>query len=105
LSRQEKLSAYLLNAAHPDNGGKAAFFLSLGFSREDWSTLAAALRDLASRSEIGETFASPHGQKYVLIGRIQTPSGRRRSCRQFGSLTAEKKCHDWSPHIHMRNNR
>ncbi|HWH91799.1 MAG TPA: hypothetical protein VNV64_08385 [Candidatus Binatia bacterium] len=28
---QEKIRDYLLNAAHPDNGGKAAFFVALGF--------------------------------------------------------------------------
>src|ERR1700682_3051386 len=27
-----KISEYLLNAAHPDNGGKAKFFEDLGFS-------------------------------------------------------------------------
>ena len=32
---QEKIRDYLLNAAHPDNGGKAAFFMALGFRAED----------------------------------------------------------------------
>ncbi len=31
---REKITAYLLNPAHPDNGGKAAFFRLLGFSRK-----------------------------------------------------------------------
>jgi hypothetical protein len=34
---QAKIVDYLLNPAHPDNGGKAAFFLAMGFSREDAS--------------------------------------------------------------------
>lgn len=38
---QEKIRDYLLNAAHPDNGGKAAFFVALGFRAEDWPALAA----------------------------------------------------------------
>jgi len=29
---REKIEEYVLNAAHPDNGGKAAFFLALGFT-------------------------------------------------------------------------
>ena len=33
---QAKIVDYLLNPAHPDNGGKVAFFLSLGFNREAW---------------------------------------------------------------------
>jgi hypothetical protein len=32
---REKVTDYLLNPAHPDNGGKAAFFLLLGFNRGD----------------------------------------------------------------------
>jgi hypothetical protein len=38
----EKLSDYLLNAAHPDNGGKAAFFEGLGFRHAEPETLATA---------------------------------------------------------------
>jgi hypothetical protein len=29
-----KITEHLLNAAHPENGGKAAFFEALGFHRE-----------------------------------------------------------------------
>ena len=29
---EEKITEYLLNSAHPDNGGKAAFFQKLGFN-------------------------------------------------------------------------
>jgi len=35
---QAKIIDYLLNPAHPDNGGKAVFFDSLGFSRKEWRT-------------------------------------------------------------------
>lgn len=73
---REKIRDYLLNAAHPDNGGKAAFFIALGFRVEDWDALAAALRELANRSEVAETFDSIHGRKYTLVGRLQSPSGR-----------------------------
>jgi hypothetical protein len=31
---REKIADYLLNPAHPDNGGKFEFFAQLGFSRE-----------------------------------------------------------------------
>ncbi len=31
---REKIKDYLLNPAHPDNGGKARFFLGLGFTVE-----------------------------------------------------------------------
>lgn len=73
---QEKIVDYLLNAAHPDNGGKAAFFLALGFSLEDWQTLAAAFLNMAERGAVTKSMASPHGQKYILDCKIETPSGR-----------------------------
>ena len=73
---QEKIQDYLLNAMHPDNGGKAAFFLALGFSRDDWPMLAAAFRKMAGRYQVAKSVASPHGRKYVLDGEIETPSGK-----------------------------
>jgi hypothetical protein len=42
---REKICEYLLNAAHPDNGGKGLFFFVLGFSREEWLRLANALAE------------------------------------------------------------
>src|SRR5215510_527274 len=73
---EEKIRDYLLNAAHPDNGGKAAFFMALGFGAEDWPAGAASLREIAGNTEVAETFESIHGRKYTLIGRLQSPSGR-----------------------------
>ena len=73
---RRKLTDYLLNAAHPDNGGKAAFFQALGFTGKDWPTLAAALHQLAETSVVVKNMESSHGHKYILHGRIRTPSGK-----------------------------
>ena len=62
---REKVANYLLNAAHPDNGGKVAFFEELGFRRADPETLAKALQKLAHQAEVTRTATSSHGQKYV----------------------------------------
>lgn len=72
---EEKIVEYLLNAAHPDNGGKASFFHALGFSRDNWKTLAAALRTLAETSTVVKSIESPYGHKYILRGQIETPVG------------------------------
>ncbi len=42
---KEKILDYLLNLAHPDNGGKAAYYLGLGFSREGWQVNSSGLRE------------------------------------------------------------
>jgi len=73
---REKLADYLLNPAHPDNGGKAAFFEGLGFRRDQWETLARALRVLAGEAEVTQSMTSLHGQKYAVVGRIESPSGK-----------------------------
>jgi hypothetical protein len=77
----EKVVHYLLNPAHPDNGGKAAFFLSLGFSLDDWQSLAMAFRTLAGRAEVTKSVETNHGCKYIVEGRIETPGGRTPSVR------------------------
>ena len=48
---REKIADYLLNPAHPDNGGKADFFTQLGFQRNEWELLATALKVLAGSGE------------------------------------------------------
>ena len=76
VAEQEKICGYLLNAAHPDNGGKAAFFGALGFHTENWRGLAAALRELAENCAAAKSLASAHGTKYIVEGRIRTPGAR-----------------------------
>lgn len=73
---REKIANYLLNPAHPDNGGKAEFFTRLGFRRERWEILAAALKALAVASEVLAASESPHGKKYILSGRIRSPGDK-----------------------------
>lgn len=72
-----KITGYLLDRSHPDNGGKAAFFASVGFLRSQWRVLADALRAHAAEGDVVAVVASRHGEKYVVDGRLQTPSGRR----------------------------
>jgi hypothetical protein len=78
---QEKIVEYLLNPVHPGNGGKAAFFFSLGFRSEDWQTFAKALRTLAAEAEVSKSVESQHGKKYIVDGTIESPSGRKRLVR------------------------
>jgi hypothetical protein len=73
---REKIVDYLLNPAHPDNGGKAAFFLSLGFNQDNWQKLALAFRGLVEKVEIAKSVETFHGCKYILEGRIETPGGK-----------------------------
>lgn len=76
-----KITEYLLNASHPDNGGKARFFESLGFSTAAPMLLAASLRAHATSGEVVQESMSMHGTKYVVDGQLEAPDGRRRAVR------------------------
>jgi hypothetical protein len=73
---REKIMDYLLNESHPDNSGKAEFFLDYGFKRSRWQQMAAALRNAAGNHSVSKTMASPHGTKYIVESRMDTPSGK-----------------------------
>ncbi len=68
-----KISAYLLNPAHPQNGGKARFFRDHGFAAEK---LAASLADHPQRHPVAHEQASPHGRKFIVHCALASPDGR-----------------------------
>jgi hypothetical protein len=73
---REKIVDYLLNPAHPENGGKAEFFGKLGFLRTEWKVFAEALHALVQTLEVAHHIESMHGHKYIIAGRIESPSGK-----------------------------
>ena len=73
-----KVLEYLLNAAHPDNGGKAQFFESLGFTSENPEVLASALLAVAQTGEVVEVVESTHGEKHVVDGRVSSHTEKSR---------------------------
>lgn len=62
---RHKVVGYLLNAAHPDNNGKARFFEALGFSVDAPEGLIAAFLGIGQTGEVAETTRSAHGEKHV----------------------------------------
>lgn len=80
---REKIVDYLLNPAHPDNGGKSEFFNSLGFDRDNWQEFAEALRRLSEEADIAEMVESPHGTKYIINGELESPTATRTMVRMI----------------------
>lgn len=60
----------------PTTGARRSFFEKLGFQRKEWKVLAEAFRTLAGRSEVAQSMKSPHGRKYVIVGRIESSGGK-----------------------------
>jgi hypothetical protein len=73
---EEKVKGYLLNPDHPDGVSKARFFVSMGFTAESWLVLAEAFRCLATATAVTKRIETDHGTKYIVDGKIETPSGR-----------------------------
>jgi hypothetical protein len=70
-----KIRDYLLSSEHPVGRAKAHFFQALGFGQPDWPQLQEALRTLARTGDAGLGEANAFGQKYVVRGMLQGPTG------------------------------
>lgn len=74
----EKLRDYLLSPSHPVGRFKATFFLSLGYTQENWRQFETDLRrqhlikDAVLRQE------TSHGRKYEIRGKMTGPGGKTR---------------------------
>ena len=67
---------YLLSPEHPIGRAKARFFANLGFRRDRWQELQAALQLHAREGEAEPAGRTPFGQKYLVRGIVQGPAGR-----------------------------
>ena len=66
----------LLSPEHLVDSAKARFFTELGFDHHNWTALQDELHHFAQQeAQLGG--ATRFGQKYVVVGTIQGPSGRR----------------------------
>lgn len=72
---QGKIVEYLLNPSHPDNGGKAHFFETWGFTAENWGDLRRALIEMAASTEVADRVESSWGTKFVVEGPLSAPRG------------------------------
>jgi hypothetical protein len=68
-----KIRDYLLSPVHPIGRFKSAFFVSLGYSRDDWRRLEADLLVHVQDYEVAETQPNPYGVKYVVSGTLFGP--------------------------------
>ena len=74
--RPEKITDYLLSAAHPNGRHKAKFFTGFGFFAADWQLLANALVEHAVEHGVANVEPSPFGIRYVIEGKVVSPDLR-----------------------------
>jgi hypothetical protein len=70
-----KIRDYLLNPEHPVGRAKARFFTGLGFTRDRWADLHAALLAQAALGDAQALLPTAFGQKYLVRGTIEGPTG------------------------------
>jgi hypothetical protein len=70
-----KLHGYLLSRHHPVGRLKAAFFLRLGYSPEEWGQLEADLRGQHLSQDATRLEQTRYGQKYAIRATLVGPSG------------------------------
>ncbi len=69
-----KLKLYLLSREHPVGRFKAAFFVGLGFTADQWRLLETLLLELALGEAI-QAGSTPYGEKYRIRGTLIGPTG------------------------------
>ena len=73
---RQKISDYLLNVNHPDGGTKAKLLISLGFDINNASVLENMITKHATGNDVSKVIATPFGEKFLVEGIIETPSGK-----------------------------
>ena len=71
-----KITQYLLSTVHPAGEPKAKFFISFGFSLENWAELKSALLKHAQNNPVTAQVSSPFGQKFEVCCSLVAPDGR-----------------------------
>ena len=73
--QEAKITEYLLDLLHDVGGSEARFFLARGFRLDAWENFAAAIKELGLANPIAYRSETSHGIKYVVDGKLRTPSG------------------------------
>ena len=86
---RKKIVDYLLSLVHEDGRAKAVFFTHFGFTTEDWEILAAALVRHAGTHDVENAVSSPYGMRYIVVGELDSPDGRRPVVKVIWSVDNE----------------
>ena len=88
---KEKLTGYLLSETHEGGRSKAKFFRSVGFNESNVYLLEKSLLEIAKSEELKNIIESVHGIKYVIDGKINTPSTKVVKVRTVWILEPNQK--------------
>jgi hypothetical protein len=81
-----KIAQYLLNDAHPQNRGKAKFFMLFGFTLANWQELKKALLDHPHNNLVVGQTTFQYGEMYEVSCAIASPDSRNPCVRSFWAI-------------------
>lgn len=88
---KEKLEEYLLSQTHAVGRFKAKFFSSLGFDQTNIDKLEKLLLFIAQNTEVKEVIRSEYGEKYIIDGKMKTPTGKIVKIRTVWIIEKDQK--------------
>ena len=74
---------YLLASDHPVGGGKAAYFVAVGYTRGSWRRLQADLISIGQAGTLVSSVETPFGITAVIDGTAESPGGKRIALRTW----------------------
>ena|SRR3989338_5400966 len=72
---KRKITNYILSETHQQGWGKAKFFIKYGFEIANYMEFTNVLKRMAKVEKVKKIIKTKHGVKYVLEGKIKTPTG------------------------------
>lgn len=86
-----KLTGYLLSQTHAVGRFKSKYFHTLGYDELNVSLFEEALRTIAQSQDVKKVLQTSYGTKYIIDGKIKTPSGRVVRLRTVWIIEKEQK--------------
>lgn len=87
---REKVVEYLLSTSHPVGRSKAAYFGALGFDIDQPEVFEGALLEHVANSEVVQHEANEFGDKYVVEGGLDGPTGSASRVRSVWIILNEE---------------
>ena len=81
-----KITRYLLNDLHPQNQGKAGFFMSFGFMLSNWQELKSCFLDHPHNNPVVGQTTFQYGEMYEVVCSLISPDGRNPCVRSFWAI-------------------
>lgn len=83
-----KIRDYLLAPAHPVGRFKARFFVSLGYTADQWEKLQSDILGIARSGTVSGETATAYGRKFEVDGILTALSGRSATVRTVWMIRA-----------------